>query len=317
VVDPAVYDGADATDRRPAPTHPMSGTAGASPPEVAALARALPDSLPPDALFGIGGGTGFGRFVYGDHVTLLTRITTKETAREGFLFGICRNLQVSFRLQVAASPRALSTRLARELAAGRTPIAWVNPGQLPWGGPPAAYQAVAVLALDADATIFDGEERSLPAGEFLQATRTPGARHRWLAIDGGPGEVGSAIRAGLLAHREQMREGFGPPQTRARFGLLGLAGWAAQVAADAVRGELLADQIDRRGGGPGMREAQSAFLAFAGHERAAAAASAAAARWDEVAGALRGGYAGPDHVRAVHDAEAEALATIDAALRGR
>jgi hypothetical protein len=114
-----------------------------------------------------------------------------------------------------------------------------------------------------------------------------------------------------------MRDGFGPPESRSRSGLAGLARWTVEVAQDARRGELLADQIERRGGGPAMREAQSAFLAFAGHERAASAASGAAARWGEMADALRSGHAGADHVRAVHDAEAEALATIDSALRGR
>jgi hypothetical protein len=36
-----------------------------------------------------------------------------------------------------------------------------------------------------------------------------------------------------------------------------------------------------------------------------------------MATALRSGHAGADQVRAVHDAEAEALATIETALRGR
>jgi len=289
----------------------------APPPEVAALARALPDSLPPDVLFGIGGGCGFGRFVYGEIVTLLTRITTRETASDGFLAGICRHLQVPFRLQVAAGPDALRGRLAGDLARGRTPVVWVEPDRLPWAAPPAAYHAVAVLALDGEATVFDGVERTLPADSLLDATRTVGARHRTLVVEGGHGEVGSALRAGLHAHREQMREGFGPPQTRSRFGLAGLARWTVEVAQDAARGEMLADQIERRGGGPAMRDAQSAFLAYAGHERAASAASGAAVRWGEMAEALRRGYAGPDHVRAVHDAEAEALATIETALRGR
>jgi hypothetical protein len=288
----------------------------APPPEVTALARALPDPLAPDVLFGIGGGSGFGRFVYGDSVTLLTRITTRETAKEGFLAAVCRNLQIRFRLQVASSADALGRRLAVELAAGRTPVVWVEPDRLPWPGPPAAYQAVAVLAIDGDATVFDGEERALPVPALLEATRTAGARHRSLVVEGGRGELGSALRAGLRAHREQMREGFGPEQTRSRFGLAGLARWTVEVAGDTGRGEQLADQIERRGGGPAMREAQSAFLAFAGHQRAAAAASSTAARWGELAAALRGGRAGPDHVRAVHDAEAEALAAIEAALRG-
>lgn len=295
----------------------MSRTLGAPPPEVAALSRALTDSLPPDVLFGIGGGSGFGRFVSSGIVTLLTRITTRETAGEGFLADICRHLQVPFRQQVARGPAALRERLAVEVAEGRTPIVWVEPERLPWAAPPAAYHAVAVQALNGEAAVYDGEERSLPAAALLAATRTQGVRHRMLVVDGAHGEVGSALRAGLVAHREQMREGFGPPETRSRFGLSGLARWTVEVAQDAGRGDVLADQIERRGGGPAMREAQAAFLAYAGHERAASAAASAAARWGEMAAALRSGRAGPDHVRAVHDAEAEALATIDSALRGR
>jgi len=295
----------------------MSRTVTAPPPEVAALARALPDSLPPDVLFGIGGGSGFARFVAGGLVTLLTRIATRETATEGFLADICRHLQVPFRLHVASGPEALRERLAEELAEGRTPVAWVEPDRLPWPAPPAAYHAVAVLELDGEARVFDGEERSLAVPALLQATRTTGVRHRTLVVDGGPGEVGSAVRAGLAAHLEQMREGFGPQESRSHFGLAGLARWTVEIGQDAARGALLADQIELRGGGPAMREAQAAFLAYAGHERAASAASAAASRWGDMAVALREGRAGADHVRAVHDAEAEALATIESALRGR
>ena len=286
------------------------------PPEVAALARALPDSLPPEVAFGVGGGTGFGRCVGGEHVTLLTRIPTRETAQEGFLADICRNLQVQYRLQVATSPQSLHRHLATELAKGRTPILWVEPERLPWSGPPSTYQAVAVLRLGrTSATVFDGEDRSLPIDALLKATRTWGAKHRTLIVDGGPGDLGSAVQAGLRAHRQQMREGFGPGQTPSAFGLPGLARWAVSIEADATDGPTLADQIECRGGGPAMREAQSAFLAHAGYERAAAAASTAGARWGELAAALRGNYAGPDHVHAVHDAEAEALAAIEAALR--
>src|SRR5262245_36297132 len=287
------------------------------PPEVAALARALPDSMPPEVAFGIGGGTGFGRFVYGDQVTLLTRITTRETAKEGFLANICRNLQLPYHLQVASNERALHRRLSAELSKGRTPVLWVDSNQLPWSGPPAAYQAVAVLSLaGAESTVFDGMERRLTLDNLLAASRTSGARHRTLVVEGHAGDLGSASRAGLWAHREQMREGFGPPSTQSAFGLAGLALWAASIAADAGGGPTLAAQIEDRGGGPAMREAQSAFLAYAGYERAAAATSAAGSRWSALAAALRGDYAGPDHVRAVHDAEAEALTAIEAALRG-
>lgn len=287
------------------------------PPEVAALARALPDFVPPEVVFGVGGGTGFGRFVYDDQVTLLTRITTRETATEGFLANVCRNLQLSYRLEVASSERALHRRLAAELHEGRTPVLWVDSNLLPWSGPPAAYQAVAVLSLDkAEATVFDGEQRQLPVDNLLAASRTSGAKHRTLVVDGEVGDLGSAARAGLWAHRQQMREGFGPPQTQNTFGLSGLARWAAEIAADAGGGATLATQIEDRGGGPAMREAQSAFLAYTGYERAAAATSAAGSRWGELAAALREDYANPDHVRAVHDAEAEALTAIEAALRG-
>ena len=287
------------------------------PPEVAALARALPGLVAPEIVFGIGGGTGFGRFVYGEQVTLLTRITTRETAREGFLANICRNLQVAYRLQVASGERALHRRLTVELLKRGTPVLWVDPSRLPWSGPPAAYQAVAVLSLDGtDATVFDGAERQLPVERLLAASRTSGAKHRTLVVEGQEGDVGSAARAGLWAHRQQMREGFGPPSTQSAFGLSGLALWAANIAADAGGGPTLAAQIEDRGGGPAMREAQSAFLAYAGYERAAAATSAAGSRWSELAAALRGDYSGPDHVRAVHDAEAEALTAIEAALRG-
>jgi hypothetical protein len=270
-------------------------------------------------LFGIGGGSGFGRYLPGGSVTLLTRIATRETASEGFLAGICRNLQVPFRLQVAASPDALRRTIDLELARHRTPVLWVDPDRLPWPAPPACQHAVAVLDLGTQAAVFDGEEHKLPIDALFDASETPNFRHRTLVVDGGHGEIGSALQAGLEAHRHQMREGFGAPSAQPRSGLAGLARWTVELPRDIADGwaESLADQIERRGGGPAMREAQSAFLAYGGHERAASAASVAATRWGELAAALRGGHAGPDHVRAVHDAESDALATIETALRGR
>lgn len=272
--------------------------------------------MPPEVLFGVGGGTGFGRFVDGDQVTLLTRITTQETAKEAFLADVCRNLQVSFELLVASSAEVLTKRLSGALKEGQIPVLWVEPGRLPWDGPPASYCALAVLELDAqDATVFDGEEHRLATDALIRAAKTSGAKYRTLTVEGKPGDMGSAVRAGLQAHRQQMREGIGPAQTSPALGLAGLARWAAQISSDTAAGTTLAAQIDCRGGGPAMREAQSAFLAYAGHERAAAAASTAASRWGELSEALRAGYAGPDQVRAVHDAEADALAAIEATLR--
>jgi hypothetical protein len=288
------------------------------PPEVAALSRALPDALPPEVLFGIGGGAGFGRCAFGDTVMLHTRITTRETAGEGFLATICRQLQAPFRIEVDGGAEPLRRRLHGELAAGRTPVVWIGPERLPWAGPPAADQAAAVLELRADESlVFDGEERHVPTRALLEAARASGVPYRTLTVDGPPGEIGTAVRAGLVAHRQQMREGFGPPDSRSAYGLAGLAVWTVQVAGDAGRGPALAAQIRCRGGGAAMREAQAAFLAFAGHERAAGAAAAAAGRWAELAVAFDGGHAGPDHVRAVHDAEAESLAAVEAALRSR
>src|SRR5262249_18120203 len=185
---------------------------------------------------------------------------------------------------MATNPVSLRKHLATELAEGRTPILWVEPDRLPWSGPPSTYQAVAVLDLGKiGATVFDGEVRSLPIHALLTASRMSGARYRTLIVDGEPGDLGSAVQAGLRAHRQQMREGFGAAQTRGAFGLRGLARWAVSIEADAAAGQTLADQIEGRGGGPAMREAQSAFLAYAGYERAAAAASAAGARWGDLA----------------------------------
>src|SRR5947209_20559796 len=77
------------------------------PPEVAALALALGGGLEPELLFGIGGGSGFGRFIYGPIVTLLTRITTSEHDREAFLANVCKRLGAPYRPPVASSEPAL------------------------------------------------------------------------------------------------------------------------------------------------------------------------------------------------------------------
>jgi hypothetical protein len=304
-----------ATDRPNLSSHETRHTA--TPPEVGALGRALASPLPPEVLFGIGGGTGFGRIPNGEKVTLLTRITSRETNRQAFLATICQHLQVPWHLHEAPTPQALRKTLAGALSMGRVPISWVYPDLLPWPAPPAAYHAVAVLEMGRDATVYDGQERRLPTDALLRATVTPGSRHRMMLVDGHPGELSTAVRAGLELHLQQMREGFGPPPARSNFGLAALAQWAVLVEEDNAQGAALADQIELRGGGPAMREAQAAFLAYAGHERAGAAAAAAAARWRALAEDLRHGRADADQVRAVHDAEAESLAAVDAALRGR
>jgi hypothetical protein len=271
----------------------------------------MPRAPEPEILFGIGGGTGFGRFAYGGQVTLLTRITTRETSKQAFLAGICQRLKVPFRMSAAAGPEPLRKTLQKGLAAGRVPLVWVNAGQLPWASPPAAYQAVAVLDIeDVGTTVFDGEERRLELATLLAAAgMAGGARYRSLVVEGPPRELNGALRAGLAAHQRQMREGleFGPAGTRASFGLPGLARWAARLKEDGPVGGVLAVQIEQRGGGPGMREAQAVFLDHLGLSAASAATREAAQGWREVAEALRLGVAEPAHVDGIRDAEARAL----------
>lgn len=282
-----------------------------APPEVDALARAMPQAPEPEVLFGIGGGTGFGRFAYGSEVTLLTRITTRETAKQGFLADICQRLKVPFRMRAAAGPEPLRKALEKGLAGGRVPLVWVNGSQLPWAGPPAAYQALAVLDVeDSGATVFDGEEHRVGLAALLAAAgMAGGARFRSLVVEGPPREVRGALRAGLAAHQRQMRGGleFGPAGTRSSFGLPGLARWAARLKEDGPVGGVLAGQIEQRGGGPGMREAHAAFLDHLGLFAAGEATRQAAQGWRELAEALRLGAAATTHVQDIRDAEARAL----------
>jgi len=283
------------------------------PPEVAALALALGGGLEPELLFGIGGGSGFGRFIYGPIVTLLTRITTSENDREAFLANVCKRLGAPYRLQVASSEPALLKRLQTELGEGRIPVLWVNGEALPWPSFPKAYHAVAVRAVeDARARVDDGEEHTLALDALLAASRTPGARHRTLVVDGPPSRpLEDAIRDGLAAHLAQMWEGFGPPAVRAKFGLAGLTGWARTVLEDNARGEDLGAQILMRGGGPAMRLAQARFLELAGNTEAAGAARQAATAWAELGNALLLGRADTPQVAALRDAEQASLETIE------
>lgn len=290
---------------------------GTPPPEVGALARALGGRLEPELLFGIGGGTGFGRFLYGPEVTLLTRITTRENEREAFLADACRRLGVPFRIQVASSEAALLKRLHRALEGGFVPVLWVSPEALPWPSFPKAYHAVAVLEIARGrARVDDGEARTLPLPALVAAAQTPGARNRTLIVEGPPTHpLEQAVREGLAAHLEQMWEGFGPPAVRSRFGLAGLTGWARTIAEDNARGEALGSQILMRGGGPAMRLAQARFLELAGNQQAAGAARRAAAAWADLGRTLLVGTAGPAEVTAVRDAEQASLETVERAFQ--
>jgi hypothetical protein len=265
-------------------------------------------------LFGIGGGSGFGRFPYGPRVTLLTRLMTRETPKEAFLAGVCQRLGVPYRLRAASGAEPVRKILVRALGAAQVPVAWVQPEMPPWGGPAISYQAVAVLDLgSADATLFDGEERRLPIEALVAAAAAVpgGARFRTLVAEGPPGGGGTrvAVESGLAARARQMREGldFGPAGTRSRFGLPGLDRWLEVVDQDEPRGEALAAQIQGRGGGPAMRDAQAAFLDQVGLSRGAEATREAAAAWGELAAALKDGRPAAGHVQSVRDAEARAL----------
>jgi len=199
------------------------------------------------------------------------------------------------------------------LADGRIPVLWVNGEALPWPSFPKAYHAVAVLALDSDrARVDDGEQRTLPLGVLLAASRTAGARHRTLVVEGPPSRsLAAAIQDGLAAHLAQMWEGFGPPAVRAKFGLAGLTGWARTVLDDNARGEDLGAQILMRGGGPAMRLAHARFLELAGNSVAADAAREAAATWAALGSALLVGSATTVQVAALRDAEQASLETIE------
>ena len=256
------------------------------PHETIALASALGHGLSAELLFGIGGGTGFGWFTYGDHSTLLTRFTTRETPRESFALDICARLGIQARLVSATSSAALHKRLEAALASGDSVLVSV-------GGPAVSYSWIAV---------------SEATDEVLErAGGLPGAaRNRMLVVE--PRAVGktalrSAIAAGLRAHRQQMLEGFGPPSARGSFGLAGFERWRRSVAGldEAARGRVR-EQIDGRGGGPALRGAQAVFLEAAGQKKAARLTREAADAWGAAASSTT-----VDSVTAVEEAERAAL----------
>ena len=266
----------------------------ALPAETMALAAALRDRLSPELLFGIGGGTGFGWFTYGDHSTLLTRITTRETPKESFLLDICTRLGLEVRLAGASGSPALGRRIAAALAAGDAVV-------VPVGGPGMSYGAVAVDRVT--------EEVLARAAALPGAARNRFLALRPIALD--TAALHKAIQAGLRAHVRQMRDGFGPPSTRASFGLAGFERWRRSAPTlDAEARARLREQIDARGGGPAMRHAQAAFLDEAGLERAAELTRRAADAWSAAATAPTA-----DSISAVEAAERKALEAVEAGIR--
>ena len=264
-----------------------------SPAETRALAAALGGRFTPELLFGIGGGTGFGWFTYGEHATLLTRITTRETAKESFLLDICERLGIEARLIVAASSAALRKKIESARADGDAVVVCTP-------GPAESYGA---------------EHVDIVTDEVLErAAALPGAaRNRFLAIHPraiGAAQVRDAALAGIRAHVRQMREGFGPPATRGSFGIAGLAKWrrAAPGLDTDVRGRLRA-QVEGRGGGPAMRLAMAAFLTEAVLPRAAELTRRAADAW-----AAAAEEPSVERIDAVDAAEREALAVLERSL---
>jgi hypothetical protein len=257
-----------------------------------ALAAALGGRFSPELLFGIGGGTGFGWFTYGDRSTLLTRITTRETAKESFLLDVCERLGLEAKLTGAPSPAALRKRIEAALAARYAVVVCV-------GGPADSYGAAHV-----DTVTDDVLER---------AAALPGAaRNRFLAVRPAPvsgTRVREATRAGVRAHVQQMREGFGPPSTRGSFGLAGFARWRRSSAdLDRAAKERLREQIEGRGGGPAMRLAMVDFLTEAVLPRAAELTRRAAEAWSAAAT-----EPSAERIAAVEEAEREALAVVEKA----
>jgi len=265
----------------------------APPHETAALAEALGGRVSAETLFGIGGGTGFGWFTYGDHSTLLTRLTTHETATQSFLLDICERLGLDARLVAASGSAALGKKMRAALDAGDSVVVCV-------GGPAVSYSAVLLRAV---------------TDELLErAAAVPGAaRNRFLAVrtrQPSHAAIDRAMQAGLRAHLQQMREGFGPPSARGSFGLAGFTKWKKSAPAlDERARTALRDQIEGRGGGAALREAQAAFLDEAGLKAAAKLTREAALAW---AAAARAPTA--SRIEEIEAVERAALETVEAGM---
>jgi hypothetical protein len=265
------------------------------PAETSALARALGGEVSAEVLFGIGGGTGFGWFTYGDRSTLLTRITTFENAKVSFLHDVCLRLGLPVRLVTASTSPALKKRIEAAMSGGEVVVALVMGGA-------ASYGAELVERTD--------------EGLLARMAAAPGAaRNRFLAIRPvalSSETVRKAAEAGLVAHVRQMREGFGPPATRKSFGLAGFDKWRrAAPTLDAPAKVALREQMEGRGGGPGMRLAQAAFLDELGLKRAANLTRNAAAVWAEAAL-----DPSADHITAAEEIEIEALGAVEDGATG-
>jgi hypothetical protein len=188
-------------------------------------------------LFGIGGGLGFGYFLFersGAHVIHLeTRIHTRETEQAEFVSRICGRLGVPVRLVNSSSGSAAHANLRRLLGQGRPPLVSVDPLRLPYLGlttPLQSYYSVIAYGIAEDSgrvMLSDRCRQPVSAGydEFRQARQTSWSPKFRSVVVGKPeqeSDVRAAVADGIRDCCVQMNEGLGITN----FGLRGLEKWA-------------------------------------------------------------------------------------------
>jgi hypothetical protein len=188
-------------------------------------------------LFGLGGGLGFGYFLFernGAHVIHLeTRIHTRETEQPEFVSRICGRIGASVQLVNSSSGRAADANLKRLLGQGRPPLISVDPLRLSYLGlttPLQSYYSVIAYGFAEDSgrvMLSDRCGQPVSAGydEFRQARQTSWSPKFRAVVVGRPErepDVRAAVVDGIRDCCLQMREGLGI----ANFGLRGLEKWA-------------------------------------------------------------------------------------------
>jgi len=180
-----------------------------------------------EMLFGIGGGIGLGYFVYASadfvSLTLMSRITTEESKRPGFVGAICARLGVEAEVITASNNSAAEKKLKAALAQDRPVIVWVSPLSLPYHGTPNGYHTSVVYGIDDEQDQVNIADRSLKP---LTVTRAQLAAARDNRLGGGPkframtltaprplkmAGLKTAIKQGIRDCVDQMNNGFGPP----------------------------------------------------------------------------------------------------------
>ena len=220
---------------------------GAKHTETGALAKALahlgvvaPHTDKPygeELLFGLGGGIGFGYFLFeksGKHpIHLATRIHTKETERPEFLQQIAARIGSPVRTQNSSSASAASTNLRRLLETGQPPIVSVDPTRLPYLGLNSAlhtYYCVLAFGIDEGTQRVLLSDRakeavSVTEEEFRHARESSWSpKYRTVNVEKPTAEpdIRQAVTDAIRQCCEQMREGLGITN----FGLRGLEKWA-------------------------------------------------------------------------------------------